>query len=210
MPAPKPLSREAIIGAMARTKSNRAAARYLSVSFYHYRRWAKLYVDEETGQTFWDKHKNQSGAGIPKMFLKGFGQINVLDIIEGKVSPQSFLPARIKERFIVEGYLEEKCYRCGFDERRVLDYKVPLLLAFKDGDKRNYAHGNVELLCYNCYFLTIGDVFQEKQIQGIEDTIIPNNQETPTWDLDDYHLTRLKELGLEGFDQSELEYISRI
>ena len=29
-------------------------------------------------------------------------------------------------------------YECGFKERRVFDYKMPLLLHFKDKNKKNY------------------------------------------------------------------------
>ena len=43
MPAPKPLSKEDILRAMRFTKSNRAAARYLGVSYQHYKPWAKQY-----------------------------------------------------------------------------------------------------------------------------------------------------------------------
>ena len=42
MPKPKPLSKELIKGAMSQTLSNRAAARYLNVSYQHYKKWAKL------------------------------------------------------------------------------------------------------------------------------------------------------------------------
>ena len=32
----------------------------------------------------------------------------------------------------------EECSVCKFHERRVSDYKMPLLLNFKDGNKKNY------------------------------------------------------------------------
>jgi hypothetical protein len=40
---------------------------------------------------------------------------------------------------------------------------------FKDGEKKNYKLDNVELLCYNCYFLQVGNIFSDKQIQGMEE-----------------------------------------
>ena len=43
MPKPKPLSKEMIVAAQANTKSNMAAARYLHVSYQHYKRYAKMY-----------------------------------------------------------------------------------------------------------------------------------------------------------------------
>ena len=63
----------------------------------------------------------------------------------------------------------------------------------------NYNLDNIEFLCYNCYFLFIGEVFTERDIQKLED----NKSVTKTTDavdmqLDDYHLQRLRELGLDG------------
>jgi hypothetical protein len=206
MPKAKPLSKELIVGAMNKTLSNRAAARYLNVSYQHFKKWAKLYQNED-GKTLFDAHKNQSGKGIPK-FLRGQGkEPALLDIIEGRVDASSFSPDKIKYRLITEGHLLEECSSCGFKERRVVDYKIPLILHFKDKNKQNYRKENIELLCYNCYFLTIGDIFNDKQIQGLEDHKPVNNSEV-NWELDDYQKQRLKELGLG--DEPEEDYISRI
>ena len=101
----------------------------------------------------------------------------------------------------------EECSNCGFKERRVVDYKIPLILHFKDKNKQNYRKENIELLCYNCYFLTVGDIFNDKQIKGLEDHKPVNNSEVD-WELDDYQKQRLEELGLG--DEPEDDYISRI
>jgi len=71
MPKAKPLSKEMIVAAMNKTKSNKAAARYLNVSYIHFKKWAKLYNDVQTGEVLFDKHKNQSGKGIPKFLSNG-------------------------------------------------------------------------------------------------------------------------------------------
>ncbi len=203
MPKPKPLTKEQIVAAQANTKSNMAAARHLHVSYQHYKRYAKLYG-------IFEQHKNQSGKGIPK-FLKGSGkEPALLDIIEGRVSASHFTPAKIKYRLIEAGYLSEQCSMCGFKERRVLDYKMPLLLHFKDGNKSNYLKENIELLCYNHYFLTVGDIFNEKDIKQIESHQEHfGTSEKIEFEVDDYHLQRLKELGLEDEDEVD-QYISRI
>ncbi len=203
MPKPKPLTKEQIVAAQANTKSNMAAARHLHVSYQHYKRYAKLYG-------LFEQHKNQSGKGIPK-FLKGSGkEPALLDIIEGRVSASHFTPAKIKYRLIEAGYLSEQCSMCGFKERRVLDYKMPLLLHFKDGNKSNYLKENIELLCYNHYFLTVGDIFNEKDIKQIESHQEHfGTSEKIDFEVDDYHLQRLKELGLEDEDEVD-QYISRI
>ena len=205
MPKPKPLSKEMIVAAQANTKSNMAAARYLHVSYQHYKKYAKLYK-------LFDGHKNQSGKGIPK-FLKGKGkEPALLDIIEGRVSAAHFTPAKIKYRLIEAGYLSEQCSMCGFQERRVLDYKMPLLLHFKDNNKSNYSQDNIELLCYNHYFLTVGDIFTEKDVKQIESHQEHfGTTEKVEWEVDDYHLQRLKELGLSDEEEDDVnQYISRI
>ena len=199
-----------ILSAMSRTKSNRAAARYLSVSFVHYKKYAREYKDEETGLSLWEKHKNQSGTGIPKFLVGKSDEPSLQDITEGIASPHSFTPQKIKDRLITEGYLPEECCNCHMAERRVLDYKMPLIMNFKDKNKKNYRIENLELLCYNCYFLTVGDVFDNRQIQGLEDHVTIYKQEEPDWELDDYQLQRLKELGLGDREPEEDDFISRL
>ena len=196
MPDPKPLSKEDILRAMNVTMSNKAAARYLHVSYIHYKKWAKNYDATEEGYpNLFEQHKNQAGKGIPK-FLKGSGKDPaLLDIIEGRVDASSFSPDKLKYRLITEGYLAEECAVCEFHERRVSDYKIPLLLNFKDNNKKNWNKDNIELLCYNHYFLQVGDIFSDKQIKGIEDHV-PTYQSDVEWELDDYQRKRLEELGL--------------
>ena len=208
MPKPKPITKEQILVAMTKTKSNMAAARYLNCSYVHYKKWAKLY-ESNTHDSLFEQHKNQSGVGIPKFLRAGGKEPALMDIIEGRANASSFTPEKIKYRLITEGHLEEKCSMCGFIERRVLDYKMPLLLNFKDNNKKNYKLENIELLCYNHYFLNVGDIFTSKQIEGIEDHK-PVNQGKVDWEVDDYHLQRLKELGLDSEDEEELNIISKI
>ena len=115
-----------------------------------------------------DTHKNQAGKGIPK-FLRGPKKMpHMLEIIEGRIAASSFDPNKLKYALIEQGYLLEECAICSFKERRVLDYKMPLLLHFKDNNSNNYSLDNVQLLCYNHYFLTVGDVFNEKDVKQIE------------------------------------------
>lgn len=212
MAKPKPLSKDQILSAQSKTRSNLAASRYLHVSYQHYKKYAKLYKDEETGKTLFELHLNQSGKGIPK-FLKGTGkEPALLDIIEGRIDASHFSPEKIKYRLIEQGYLLEECSMCGFNERRVLDYKMPLLLHFKDNNKNNYLKDNIELLCYNHFFLTVGDIFTDKDVKHIESHQEHyNTTDKVEWEIDDYHLQRLRELGLTDEDEDETnQYISRI
>lgn len=208
MRKPKPLSKEMILGAMAKTKSCRAAARYIGVSYIHYKKWARLYKSQKLDKegvlftSLFEEHKNQFGVGIPKYLTKSGKEPALLDIIEGRADASSFAPAKIKYRLITEGYLEEKCAECGFDERRVVDFKMPLLLHFKDRNKKNYRQENIELLCYNHYFLSVGNIFTDTQIKGLEDHV-PINKATVEWEMDDYTRKRLEELGLQEVDPND-------
>ena len=211
MPLPKPFTKEDCLRAMRHTKSNRAASRYLNCSYQHYKKWAKLYEATEEGyESLFHQHLNQSGKGIPK-FLPNKGKEPVLlDIIEGRADVSSFSPEKIKYRLVTEGYLKEECNSCGFHERRVLDYKIPLLLHFKDKNKKNYRKENIEFLCYNCYYLSVGNIFNNKQIEGLEDHR-PVNQSEIDWELDPYTEQRLKELGLgDDDDDDNLNLVSYI
>lgn len=216
MPKPKPLLKEQILLAMKHTKSNRAAARYLNVSYIHYKMWAKSYHEFEGGRTLFEVHFNQKGVGIAKWgnVRKKKSIWSVLDVVEGRVSHTHFKPEEIKKRMITEGILKEECALCGFHERRLSDYKIPLILNFKDNNPNHYNLGNIRFLCYNCYFINHGDIFNKQDLTQLE-THVPTNGSTDAIDfqLDDYQLAQLEKLGLYQPPKPEddgSEFISRL
>lgn len=194
MPKAKFLSKEDCLRAMQNTRSNRGAARFLRCSFNHYKKYAKLYTNEQ-GITLWEAHKNMSGLGIPKFISNRGKQAPLKDLIEGRLSIESFEPAKIKQRLIFEGYLKEECNRCGFHEERVVDQKIPLILHFKDKNRKNYELENIELMCYNCSFLYSTSPISDKQVAAMEDYVDKQASE-PDWELDEHYLEHLKELGI--------------
>jgi hypothetical protein len=217
MPQPKPLSKEMILLAMKNTRSNMAAARYLNCSYQHYKKWAKIYDSDEPGKSLFLKHRNLGGVGIPKFMGGKAGNANkfpILDIIEGRVSSDHFSPDTIKDAMIREGLLREICCECGFCERRVHDYKMPLLLWFKDNNRRNYNPDNCVLICYNCYFLKIGDVFSPKQKLVIQDHKSVVGEDV-TWELDEQSKEMLDNIvvrdnAVKKPDEDDgMEYVSR-
>jgi hypothetical protein len=217
MPKSKPLTKEQILLAMRHTKSNRAAARYLNVSYIHYKMWAKSYHEFEGGRSLFEAHKNQSGKGIPK-FLTGNNarksQWSVLDVVEGRVAATHFKPEEIKKKMIDEGILKEECSMCGFHERRVNDYKMPLILNFKDNNPNHYNLGNIRFLCYNCFYLNIGDIFNKQDLKQLEThQPVHGTSEAIDFQLDDYQLEQLSKLGLYEPPKPEddgSEFISRL
>ena len=207
----KILPKEDILRAQKMTRSNMAAARYLHVSYNHYKKYAKMYKNED-GVTLLEAHMNQAGEGIPKFALAGGKEIPLMDLLEGKVPIEHFDPRKIKARLLSEAKLVEVCDRCGFAERRVTDQKIPVILNFKDGNKKNWHLDNLEFLCYNCSFLYAASPIEEKRAEAMEDYVKTRDDE-PDWELDSHHIEHLKELGLYD-DNSEKEdgseFISRL
>jgi hypothetical protein len=142
-----PILKYEIENAQAHTKSNMAAARFLGVPYLRYRKYAKLYG-------IFDQHLNQEGWGLDKGFSKRPNSIPLRDVLAGKHPKYSI--AKLKNRLIARKKLLPQCYLCGFHEQRITDKTVPLMLSFKDGNRQNYHMDNMELLCYNCMYLTTG------------------------------------------------------
>jgi len=204
----KILTKEAILRAQKMTRSNMSAARYLHVSYNHYKKYAKMYKNDE-GVTLLQVHMNQEGKGIPKFLTNGGKEPPLIDLIEGRVPVEHFDAKKIKQRLIFEGMIEEVCANCGFTERRVTDTKVPVILSFKDGNKKNYHLENLEFLCYNCSFLYAASPIEEKQAEAMEDYVKTRSDE-PDWELDEHHIEHLKELGLYQEEKPGEEYISKL
>lgn len=137
--------------AMEHTKSNLEASRFLHVSYPTYKKYAKLYVDSETGKSLFELHKNQAGVGTRKAYNIQKGKYALVDVLAGKYP--DYPVNNLKNRLIRNLVFEEKCNCCGYQERRKTDFLIPLLLDHIDGDRTNHLKENLQLLCYNCYFL---------------------------------------------------------
>ena len=140
---------------------------------------------------------------------------NVLDVIEGRISPTHFRPESLKQKMIDEGYLKEECAICGFHDRRINDYVMPLILDFADNNPQHYGLGNIRFLCYNCFFITRGNIFNKKDITQIE-TYTPKNgtSEAINFQLTPYQLEQMERLGVyqppKPKPEDGSEFISRI
>lgn len=139
---------------MRHTLSNRAAAEYLRVSYALYSRYAKMFKGPD-GVSLFHKHKNKSGKGVYKFKKSGTG-IRLDDILLGK--HPNYSVDRLQKRIIASKYMPEKCGRCGFEEKRPTDFRVPILLNHINGNNTDHRKENLELLCYNCYFVTVGNI----------------------------------------------------
>ena len=143
-----------IRGAMKNTLSNRSAAKYLGVDYRTYKKYAERYFDGD--KNLFEVHKNQRGLGLKHKSRKGYKtRYPIQEVIEGKHPDHP--PSKLKQRLFVEAYKAEECESCGFDERRMTDYSVPLMLDWIDGDKTNHKLDNLRVLCLNCYYLQVGN-----------------------------------------------------
>lgn len=210
MSAPsKILTKEDIVRAQTKTRSNMAAARYLHVSYNHYKKYAKMYKNDE-GVSLLEAHKNQEGKGIPKFLNNKGKQPPLIDLLEGRIPIEHFDPQKVKYRIIQECLIEEKCNHCSFSERRIVDLKTPLILHHKDGNRKNWHLDNLEFLCYNCAFLYGKSPISDEQVQAQEHYLDQSDKEFE-WEMDEHILEHLKDLGLAD-DEPEIgsEYISRL
>jgi len=153
---PMNISESQIRYAMENTQSCAGAARFLKISYEAYRKYAKLYIDSPTGKTLFELHLNKAGKGISRAQKPRMrGQYGLLDILEGKYPNYPY--GKLKVRLLKNAILEEQCDSCGYCERRVNDYTVPLLLDWIDGNRTNHTQENLRLLCYNCYYQEVGN-----------------------------------------------------
>ena len=145
----KPILESEIKEVQKRARSAAEAARLLGISYNTYKKWAKLYG-------IFEELKNPGGVGIKKG-LAVTPAFHSLDEILNGAHP-NYPVWKLKRRLLLNGYMEEKCNNCGFCERRVTDHRVPLVLDFLDGNRKNFQYDNLRMLCFNCSFLINGNL----------------------------------------------------
>jgi len=142
--------------AVEKSRSFHEAARYLNISYNTFKKYAILYEVWIFGG------KNPGGKGIPKM--RAGVRRELQDVLAGKFNGKRLHPTRLRDQLIQEMSLgEEKCSNCEYEEKRITDGRVPLLLAFADGDRTNYKIENLSLLCYNCSFVMGGNLMGRRK-----------------------------------------------
>jgi hypothetical protein len=119
------------------------AAAKLGVSHATYKKYAKIYnlYDE-----FYEKTKNKKSKRNFKHFFPN--KKNLDKILKGEYD-DNYSPRYLVKKLIKGKVKEEKCEICGFNEKRI-DGKVPLMIGFLDGNRKNCKLENLELVCYNC------------------------------------------------------------
>ena len=137
------LTKNMIMNAQEATISGRQAANWLKVSYPTYRKWAKYYG-------IFEQHKNQKGLGTKKGWASY--KIPLEDFFEGKRElPTNYSGRVLKKRLLEEGYFQEECSHCGYNEFNVETNEVCLNIDFIDDNSKNLSLDNIRMLCPNCY-----------------------------------------------------------
>jgi hypothetical protein len=144
----RPILESQIKAAQAKSLSARQAAKTLGISYNTYKKYAKLYG-------IFEDLKNPYGVGIQRDVKIRNIKYNIEDLINGK--HVHYPIHKFKNKLFDSGYLPKVCGSCGFSEERITDGKMPLLIDFLDGNLNNRKLDNIRPLCYNCFFLLVGD-----------------------------------------------------
>ena len=170
--------------AMKNSKSNSGSARFLNVSLTTYQKYSKRYIDTDTGKDLWDLQKNKRGKGVKKPYNISRGKYALKDILEGKYPKYSV--HRLKNRLINnadKAQFPHNCHNCGYDEKRITDDKVPLILDHINDDWTDHNRENLRFLCYNCLHNLRGNLrcsqpkWRVEQVKKAKQTIKLKNKE---------------------------------
>lgn len=176
------LLKSQILDAQSKCNSAAECARYLKVSYPTYKKYAKMHG-------VFENVLNKAGKGISKNTQKYY----IDQYVRGEKDHQN--PRKYLQQLIKYGYKKDCCERCGYDDKR-LDGKTPLLIHFKDGNKYNSELENLEILCYNCYYIVVG-----VEIIGRKTRRYWTTDYFSKYDEEDY--SKLNEFEFDDFDLDE-------
>lgn len=143
----KQINKEEFIKICQESETMAIAARKLSMHFNTFKRYAEKF-----------------DCYVPNPARKGMKhgptstRISTDDILKGLYPDYQIY--KLKIRLITEGYMKDECCRCGWHEKPVGAEFTPCELHHKDGNNRNHAFENLELICPNCHSLT--DTYRSK------------------------------------------------
>jgi hypothetical protein len=150
-------------------KSNRDASQYLNVSFKRWKKYASLYIEKESGKSYFqllldrsNKAKGQRLIILKKLHRKKkWDEWYVKNILEklnnSELDVKKYTQKRLKEFLIANDVLVERCACCGYSEKNMITGKVPLLIDHIDCDYTNWKIENLQMLCFNCFSQLVGN-----------------------------------------------------
>jgi hypothetical protein len=137
----RPILRSEIEEAVKQSPFTAQQARYLGISHGTFRKYATLYG-------LYNPKPNEKGKR--NLYDPNRGKFPLKDILENKFP--DIAEWTVKDKLIRSEIFPPKCNICGYDKRRITDKKICLLVDHKDGNRKNFAVENLQLLCLNCTF----------------------------------------------------------
>lgn len=138
----RPILKSEILEAKSHSVSEGGAARWMGISFDTYKRYAKLYDIYDPKPTI----KGKRGIFDPNR-----GKYPLNEILQGKHPNVSIWT--VKDKLLRSGIKKLECEVCGYNQRRLGDNKLPLLLNHMDDDIHNHKLENLKIMCFNCTFV---------------------------------------------------------
>lgn len=213
------LTKAQIETAMQCTRSNRAAASYLKCSYNLYKKYALLFTNDK-GITLFEAHKNQAGRGLGKV-RENKKKFKLDQILMGK--HPTYPREKLYKKIVQSSYMSEKCSHCGYHQKRATDLRSPLILHHKNGNRRDHIITNLEILCFNCYFVLVGNISSKDMKYHVKADVDTNTQytaldvvtseENDTTDVEDTTQTQQadeQEFGNVLTDEEKMEIIRKI
>lgn len=154
------LSESEIKYAIENTKSSAQAARFLRVSSATFKKYASIYKNPATDTTWYEFSNNKNGVGVFRSPKKSDFFSDLKEVLEGKKISKN--KTYFKKRLLMSGLVEDKCCLCKFQEKRISDESSPFLLDYIDGNTDNQKLENIRVLCYNCYYVNVGNLIGPK------------------------------------------------
>ncbi len=196
------LTKEEVLAALVNTTSIKEAARSMNISYPTFKKYAKMYVDLNTGKSLLEKFKNPSGKGVKRNYDGNVAVQNPKAYFKNGQRPTPERIAKLKSIVVSKKIVDQYCQKCGYHERRLTDMRQPLMLNFKNKNKSDWRVENLEMVCYNCYFLYVGDPLTHDMVKQMEshnfEHEIHKDKLEEFHQIDEIYMDHLKQLGLDG------------
>jgi hypothetical protein len=144
------ITKEEITKAQDRATSGSHAARILGVSYLTYMKYCDKFGLPRIRPDFKYRPREKDRATVAR----------IQEVLDGTIT---YTVQHLKRHLMSGKFYDCRCSNCGYNERRVTDNVMPILIDYVDNDKSNLKWDNLRILCYNCYFILVGNIVGRKQ-----------------------------------------------
>ena len=146
---------DALENGLRTSRTHKECAAKLNITTQTLRKWGKIYFKDLYFAT-----ANYGGKGVQKNLTMQSGRYPLQDILDGKYPDYGI--RYLTKRLIRHKVIPWECSVCHFGEGRTLPGDKlehrPILLDFIDRNSRNHRPENLRFLCYNHYYLLVGNI----------------------------------------------------